>query len=78
MEVEKSTEFPDIKRGRPIIYPFEKLEPNTKITIPGNEDLKNQRLSVVNSLNYYKRVNALQWQTVVVIEAGNIVAYRKD
>lgn len=76
MKIE-DTELPDeIRRGRPIIYPFADILPAQKLTIPGNEDLPAHRLSVHNAFNYFKKSNALEWTASVRIEGNNIVIYR--
>lgn len=78
MEIEKSASWPEIKRGRPIIYPFEKLLPASKMTIQGTGDLTKLRVSVFNSLAYYKQKNGLIWDSRVLIEGENIAVYRKN
>lgn len=76
MDIQKIEIQPDIKPGRPGIYPFNYLKPGEKLIIPGNEDLTAHKLSVRASLNYFKKSNAFNWHTVVTIEDNNIVAYR--
>lgn len=77
MEIENTSELPDIKRGRPIIYPFDKIGPGQNLTIPASgSPLKEKRLSVANSLNYYKKQNSLTWTSLVSLEGENIVVYR--
>lgn len=78
MELQKNDVFPELKRGRPNIYPFADLKPMTKLIVPGKKDLAKQRVVVSSALNAYKKTYGLNWTTIVVIEGNNIVAYRKD
>lgn len=76
MDIEKTIELPEIKRGRPIIYPFDQLKPGEHLKIHCYTPLKQKRIAVANSLNYYKRQNGLTWSSLVNIEGQNIVVYR--
>jgi hypothetical protein len=76
MKLKSFTDMPDIKRGRPQFYQFNKLQPLKKLIIPGETDLKKQKNKVVNALNNYKKSNGFEWSSAVIIENNNISVYR--
>jgi hypothetical protein len=77
MKVEK-TEIPDsLKlRGRPMKYPFDKLNPGQRIVMPIQNDSKKERRMLVQACYQYKKFNSLKWVTASLIEGNNIVLYR--
>lgn len=76
MELKTFKNPPEIKRGRPNFYPFDKLEPQKKLIIPGETDLKKQKNKVVNALNNFKKAKSFTWSSVVIIENNNISVFR--
>ncbi len=76
MNIEKFEDPPANLRGRPALYPFEKLLPGEKLLIPIDGDTQEHRKKVTYALYYYKKANALLWQSAVRIEGINIVVYR--
>lgn len=72
MIIRNDKKVPEIKRGRPSPYPFNKLLPGQKLIVPAGYDLN----SVRTSLNYYKRKNSLEWETAVMMDNDKVVVYR--
>lgn len=76
MEIEKFEVSPANLRGRPASYPFEKLNPGEKMTIPIEGATQDHRKKVTYALYYYKKQNGFDWHSAVRIEGLNIVVYR--
>lgn len=77
MKVE-STLIPDnLKlRGRPLKYPFDKLNPGQRIVMKIMKDAKKERQRLVQACYQYKKSNSLRWVTASLIEGDSIVLYR--
>lgn len=77
MLIEKTSFDPGKLRGRPSLYPFEKLNPGEKLTIPGKIPIQDLRKKVTSCIYNYKKSNGLRWTTAVRIDQdNNIVVYR--
>lgn len=72
MKIEKFEVAPDVSVGRPAIYPFKDLLPNTRfsVEIDDEEDAKKKLASVYYALRQYKKTNDVNWETKVVLEVA--------
>lgn len=77
MKIE-TTSIPDnLKlRGRPLKYPFDKLNPGQRIVMRIVKNAKKERQMLVQACYQYKKTNALRWITASMIEGDNIILYR--
>lgn len=77
MKIE-TTPIPDnLKlRGRPLKYPFDKLNPGQRIVMKVEKDAKKERQMIVQACYQYKKTNRLRWVTASLIEGDSIVLYR--
>lgn len=63
-------------RGRPMKYPFDKLNPGQRIVMPIDKDARKERQMIVQACYQYKKSNRLKWVTASSIEGDSIVLYR--
>lgn len=77
MKIETTTMPDNLKlRGRPLKYPFDKLNPGQRIVMRIEKDSKKERQKIVQACYQYKKSNNLRWVTASSIEGENIIIYR--
>jgi hypothetical protein len=77
MRIETSSMPANLKlRGRPLKYPFDKLNAGQRIVMKIGTNPKKERRMLVQACYQYKKTNGLKWVTASLIEGDNIVLYR--
>lgn len=77
MKIETTTMPDNLKlRGRPMKYPFDKLNPGQRIVMKIKKDARKERQRIVQACYQYKKTNHLRWITASLIDGDNIVLYR--